>query len=114
MSRPWSNSPPNHRSKRFSTPGASRFGPDACLIDFNMPGMNGCELARRLRARGAEDSGYLILMTAHTVEAMAKEMGICDFDFQMVKPVDWDKLSGVLAKLERRLGSDGAATKPTF
>ena len=93
---------------------AANFHPDACLIDYNMPGMNGCELAQHLRAREEGNSGYLILVTAHAADSIAKVAVECGFDLHMVKPVDWEDLTGVLAKLEGRLGSDGAATESAF
>ena len=79
---------------------ALRFGPDVCLIDFNMPGMDGCELARRLRAWRRKQPIYLIAVTAHSSANVRAMTAAAGFDLHLVKPLDWDEVSAVLAQLE--------------
>src|SRR5918992_6341948 len=83
---------------------ALRFGPDACLIDFNMPEMDGCELARRLRAWRRGRPVYLIAVTAYGSDAAREETAAAGFDMHVVKPVDWVQLSLALADVERSRG----------
>jgi two-component system, OmpR family, response regulator len=83
---------------------ALRFSPDVCLIDFNMPGMDGCEVARRLRAWRSARSLYLIVVTAQGSDEIREETAAAGFDRHLVKPADWDELSLALAELEQRLG----------
>ena len=45
---------------------AEQFLPDACVIDINMPGMNGYEVARCLRERMAACPPVLATVTAHS------------------------------------------------
>ena len=78
--------------------------PDVCLIDFNMPGMDGCEVARRLRAWRRGQPVYLIAVTAHGSDETREETAAAGFDLHLVKPADWDELSLALAELEQRLG----------
>jgi CheY-like chemotaxis protein len=88
---------------------ARRFRPDLCLIDFSMPGMGGCELARRLResTRGAL---RLIAVTAYGSDVARAATAAAGFDMHFVKPVDWDKLAVVMAETERSLGRAGNIT----
>jgi two-component system, OmpR family, response regulator len=83
---------------------ALRFAPDVCLIDFNMPGMSGCELAERLKAWRRSQPVYLIAVTAHGTDAARKMTAGAGFDLHLVKPVDWNQLSAVLVDLEHELG----------
>ena len=83
---------------------ALRFSPDVCLIDVNMPGMDGCEVARRLRSWRRGQPVYLIAVTAHGSDETREETAAAGFDLHLVKPADWDELSLALAELEQRLG----------
>jgi two-component system OmpR family response regulator len=83
---------------------ALRFGPDACLIDLNMPGMDGCELARQLRAWRRAQPVFLIAVTAYGSDAAREMTAAAGFDMHVVKPADWARLSSALARLERALG----------
>ena len=79
---------------------AIRFGPDVCLVDYNMPGMSGCEVARHLRAWRRGRPVYLIAVTAHDSEQARARTAAAGFDRHMVKPVNWDELSAVLADVD--------------
>ncbi len=83
---------------------AARFKPDVCLLDLNMPGMDGCELARRLRVQSPGRPCVLIAVTAYGSDAARREAAGAGFDRHLVKPVDWDGLSGALVEAERSLG----------
>ena len=83
---------------------ALRFGPDVCLIDLNMPGMDGCEVARRLKAWRRGHPVHLIAVTAHGSDEARVKTAAAGFDRHVVKPVDWGVLSLELAVLERSLG----------
>jgi signal transduction histidine kinase/DNA-binding response OmpR family regulator len=75
------------------------FKPDIVLLDLGMPGMDGYEVARRVRA---ESNGYqpiLVAVSGYGQEEYirrAKEVG---FDRCVVKPVDGSKLATLLAAL---------------
>ena len=70
----------------------SAIKPDVCLIDFNMPGMNGIELCQHIRAtEGFSDVGVLILSGegADTTMDSAFQKGITDY---LLKPLNLQEL----------------------
>ncbi|QDU19525.1 response regulator [Urbifossiella limnaea] len=75
----------------YDGPGAIRlaatFRPTVCLIDLNMPGMDGDELAGRLRASWAGEPPVLIAVTAMNNEDALRRIAEA-FDQHLVKPVD--------------------------
>jgi signal transduction histidine kinase/ActR/RegA family two-component response regulator len=67
---------------------AEEFRPDCALLDIGMPGMNGYELARRLRGAIKTRNAILIAMTGYGQpgdRAAGREVG---FDHYLVKPVE--------------------------
>ena len=76
---------------------AGAFRPDACLVDLRMPGMDGYELARRLRAL----LGPGVLLVAVTGELHAdrdRRAADAGFDRLFVKPPDPGDLLDALAR----------------
>ena len=76
------------------------FRPDVAIIDVGLPGIDGFEVARRLRADARHRDVYLIALTGYgqqTDRDMALEAG---FDEHVVKPVQPDKLARMLAEGE--------------
>ncbi|GAB0148921.1 EAL domain-containing protein [Marichromatium sp. PS1] len=71
----------------------ARIQPDLVLLDVCMPGMDGLEVCRRIRALEVEIATPVIMVTGadevETIEA-ALEAGATDF---MVKPINWSLLS---------------------
>ena len=80
-----------------------RHEPDLVLLDVQMPGLTGFEVARRLLQRD-DDSPALIFVTAfdqHAIEAF--EVNAVDY---LLKPVDATRLEQALQRARRRLSSD--------
>jgi len=69
-----------------------RFGPDAVLLDIGMPGMDGYEVARRIRALPAGASTPLIAVTGWGQQEDIRRCFEAGFDHHLVKPVDVDRL----------------------
>ena len=77
---------------------AADFRPDACLLDIVMPGMDGLELARRLREQAGPRPLLLVATTAlGSLEDRAKT-AVGGFHFHLVKPI---AAADVLAALNR-------------
>ena len=68
--------------------------PDVCLLDIGLPGMDGRELARCLRAQPETAHALLVAVTGYGQD----RQGIMDagFDHHFVKPLDTAQLVGVL------------------
>jgi CheY-like chemotaxis protein len=74
---------------------AAEFRPDAALVDIVMPGMDGYELARRLRAvPGLKDA--LLIAVSGEAEGSGRRPPEGDFDLYLLKPVDPGDLAGIL------------------
>ena len=86
-----------------------RHEPDIVLLDVQMPGLTGFEVARRLLQRD-DESPALIFVTAfdqHAIEAF--EVNAVDY---LLKPVDVSRLEQALQRARRRLSSDRASGGP--
>jgi CheY-like chemotaxis protein len=82
--------------------------PDLAILDIGMPGLNGYELARRLRAEAATASLYLIAVTGWGQAADRQAASDAGFDRHLVKPLEPDALLEVLAALPPRAASTPA------
>lgn len=77
---------------------ARSFAPDIVLCDLTMPGMNGFEVARRLRAEPSTAELRLVAVSGHSVDEFDNLALAAGFDEQVVKPLD-------VSTIERLLGS---------
>ena len=82
---------------------AELFCPTVCLIDINMPGMDGDELAARLREVAEGRSLFLIAVTARTTDV--SEEWTTGFDEYLFKPVKPERLLAAIAIADRLLSS---------
>jgi CheY-like chemotaxis protein len=73
--------------------------PDLILMDLNLPGIDGWEATRRLKADDKTKAIPVIALTAHAMSGdreRALEAGCEDFD---TKPIDFDRLLGKMKAL---------------
>jgi PAS domain S-box-containing protein len=70
--------------------------PDIVLLDIGLPGMDGYEVARRLRAEPSLDGVCLVAVTGYGSEADRRRSTAAGFDAHLVKPVEFDALRRVL------------------
>jgi CheY-like chemotaxis protein/anti-sigma regulatory factor (Ser/Thr protein kinase) len=70
--------------------------PDIVLLDIGLPGMDGYEVARRLRAEPSLDGVWLVALTGYGSEADRRSSTEAGFDAHLVKPVGFDALRRVL------------------
>ena len=77
---------------------AAEFLPEVVLLDIGLPGMDGLEVARRLRATPALNGVVLIAMTGYGRDEDRAEARLAGFDEYLVKPVDLGQLRQLLRR----------------
>jgi two-component system OmpR family response regulator len=90
---------------------ARRFRPDACITDINMPGMDGYELAGRLREWAGNRPLLLIAVTARTTDEARRRPEAAGFDLHLNKPADPVEVLGRVVSFGTRLASADAAVR---
>ena len=71
---------------------AAEFLPDVVLLDIGLPGMDGYEVARQLRAMPALAGTFVVAMTGYGRDEDRALTEAAGFDRHMVKPVDLELL----------------------
>lgn len=79
---------------------AERAPPDVALIDIRLPGMDGYEVARRLRAAHERRRIALIAVTGFGQIEDRRRAFDAGFDAHLVKPVNAERLKRVMAELQ--------------
>ncbi len=77
------------------------FRPGLCLLDLDMPGMGGDELAVRLMAGPGWKPLLLVAVTARSDDESRRRTGGAGFGLHLVKPVDPGRLLEVVGALLR-------------
>jgi PAS domain S-box-containing protein len=77
------------------------FAPDVMLVDVGLPGMDGYDLARRVRERPAARGVALIALTGYGQTEDRRRAQEAGFDVHLTKPVEPDRLRKVLDELAR-------------
>jgi PAS domain S-box-containing protein len=77
--------------------------PEVVLLDVGLPGLDGYQVARRIRAGGGRQP-ILIALTGYGFPADEKRARDAGFDFHLVKPINVGRLSRMLNAL---YGDDG-------
>jgi two-component system, sensor histidine kinase and response regulator len=74
---------------------------DAVLMDVQMPGMDGIETTRRIRARERERGGHVPIcaLTAHIRSASEDDCMTAGMDAYQLKPFDLQALRALIARL---------------
>jgi CheY-like chemotaxis protein len=78
---------------------AATFLPSIVLLDIGLPGLNGYEVARRLRKNPRLAGVWLVAMTGYGSEADVRLAHEAGFDRHMVKPVTPPDVEALLAAL---------------
>ncbi len=71
--------------------------PDVITLDVIMPGMDGWEVLRALKADPALEDIPVILMTITDDQNLGYALGAAEY---LTKPVDWDRLGSILGRLQ--------------
>jgi CheY-like chemotaxis protein len=83
---------------------AVRDRPDLILMDLSLPGVDGWEATRRLKARPETEAIPVVALTAHAMQGDEDKARACGCDDYLTKPIDEDQL---FATLERFLDPGG-------
>ena len=78
---------------------ADSFQPCVCLVDLNMPGMDGDEVATRLRENAKGRPMVLVALTAQGDDRSCTRIEAAGFDIHLVKPVNPHQLVAVVDQL---------------
>jgi CheY-like chemotaxis protein len=71
--------------------------PQVALLDISLPGMDGYELARRLRSQPSLGQAVLVALTGWGLAEDRRRSKEAGFDHHLVKPVDLSELQDLLA-----------------
>ena len=82
---------------------------DVFVLDIGLPDMDGTELAQRLRAMPAHAKTLIVALTGYGQAADRARSLAAGFDHHLVKPVNYDELSRVLAGISARSAATEAA-----
>jgi CheY-like chemotaxis protein len=73
------------------------FRPRLILMDLQLPGMDGIELTRRLKAAPATRDTRIVALTAYAMKGDEEKARAAGFDGYVTKPIDVDLLPGLVA-----------------
>lgn len=76
--------------------------PDIALIDIGLPGLDGYEVARRIRAGDGKEL-FLVALTGYSGSQQRQEALTAGFNLHLVKPVDPGELMKVLDRIPGRV-----------
>jgi CheY-like chemotaxis protein len=88
--------------------------PDAVLIDIGLPGVDGYEVARSLRATSAGQHMVLVALTGYGQADDRRRTREAGFDHHLVEPIDAEDLMRALGSRVPRLepAPDGRERRP--
>jgi CheY-like chemotaxis protein len=88
---------------------ATWFHPDVIVLDIGLPGMDGFEVACRIRAGDSGTTAHLVAMTGYATREFRARAKHAGFDEFLVKPVTLTSLREALATYHQR---DGGVSAP--
>jgi CheY-like chemotaxis protein len=77
--------------------------PDVVLLDIGLPGMDGWQVVERLRQQPALKRPLLIAVTGYGRVADRRRSQEAGIHLHLLKPVDPDRLRGLLSRFQRLL-----------
>jgi len=73
------------------------YRPDVALLDIGLPGLDGFEVAKRMRQQPIFRDVVLVAMTGYGQESDRQRSQAAGFDHHLVKPIKFKKLQEILA-----------------
>ncbi|MFN2427389.1 MAG: PAS domain S-box protein [Candidatus Binatia bacterium] len=80
---------------------AAVYAPDLVFLDLGMPGMDGCEIARRMRKQPGLEQTVLAALTGWGQKADRRRTAEAGFDHHLVKPLEPRLLEKLIADLAK-------------
>jgi PAS domain S-box-containing protein len=74
------------------------FTPEVVFLDIGLPGMNGYEVAKRLRAELSPRRAVLVALTGWGSQDDKRQSKEAGFDFHLTKPVELTAIENILAR----------------
>jgi CheY-like chemotaxis protein len=93
---------------------ARGFRPTVALLDIGLPGMNGYELAKKMREKPVHKNVMLVAVTGYGQNADRQRSKEAGFDYHLVKPVNFGELEQLLATVLKTTCSASATTSLTW
>jgi CheY-like chemotaxis protein len=81
---------------------ALAFQPDVVLLDIGLPGLDGFEVAKRLRQQTALNGIVLVAMTGYGQESDRQRSLDAGFNHHLVKPTAFSKVQQILATVSQK------------
>jgi two-component system CheB/CheR fusion protein len=78
---------------------AEEYHPEVVVLDIGLPGLNGYEVARRLRQQPGLEKTVLAAVTGYGQEEDRRRSTAAGFDHHLTKPVDPEALQAVVASV---------------
>ena len=75
--------------------------PNVALVDLYLPGMSGCEIAKRVRAQTALDGMILVCMSSSSARGDVERAIAAGFDFYRVKTTGMEGLEDAIRGSKR-------------
>jgi signal transduction histidine kinase len=76
-----------------------RFRPEVVLLDIGLPGIDGYEVARRLRRQPETQEALIVALTGYGLEEDVRRSHAAGFDHHFVKPADLAALSALFGSV---------------
>lgn len=97
LARSWGHEVATARDGAAAFTLAESFRPDTALVDIGLPGMDGYQLARRLREAPQHRQIHLMAMTGYGRPEDRDAARAAGFDVHLIKPAEIDELKQLLA-----------------
>lgn len=86
--------------------------PELAVLDIGLPGMDGYELARQLRANPITQHTCLIALSGYGQDSDKEQSAQAGFDAHLVKPIAFGDLRSVIEQLTRGVTRSDDGTLP--
>ena len=79
------------------------YRPDVALLDIGLPGLDGFEVAQRIRHQATLTGMVLVALTGYGQDTDRQRSQDAGFDFHLVKPAAFDEIEKILLRVSERV-----------